>query len=128
MKLPINTGKYNPYKNHIIPKKWVVTTGSSSKIWGLIEKLGHSIEPPVPSLFTFNIKDERIDGIQGVSTNATIEIMAKNSMTSKITVQLKSKVASSTLLESEGPLLITHWGMSGPAILKLSAWVGCCFA
>ena len=85
----------------------VVATGSNPKIWKLMEQLGHTIVPPVPSLFTFNIKDSRILDLPGVSTPASIKVLNE-----------KGKVE----LESEGPLLITHWGMSGPAILKLSAW------
>ncbi|RXJ49881.1 BaiN/RdsA family NAD(P)/FAD-dependent oxidoreductase [Gelidibacter gilvus] len=84
--------------------KLVVATGSNPKIWKLIEGLGHSISPAVPSLFTFNIKDERIKDIPGV--------VAQN---------VEVKVVGSDLF-SEGPLLITHVGMSAPAILKLSAY------
>ncbi len=102
-------------------KKTLVATGSNPKIWKVLEKLGHTIVAPVPSLFTFNIKDPRIEDIQGVSTMAAIEISAKNWDTTS-NPNLKSKVVPKTLLTSEGPLLITHWGMSGPAILKLSAW------
>jgi hypothetical protein len=58
---------------------------------------------PVPSLFTFNIKDKRIKELPGVSAQVSIKV-------------------KDTKLTSTGPLLITHWGMSGPAILKLSAW------
>lgn len=82
----------------------VYTTGSSKQGWKLLDKLNHTIISPVPSLFTFNIKDERIINLPGVSVpNAT--------------VQLKN-----TSLEASGPLLITHWGLSGPAVLKLSAF------
>ncbi|HET8838105.1 MAG TPA: NAD(P)/FAD-dependent oxidoreductase [Flavobacteriaceae bacterium] len=81
----------------------VLATGSNPKIWNLLENLGHTIVPPVPSLFTFNIKDRRIENLPGISTLASVEIIG-------------------TKLQSEGPLLITHWGMSGPGILKLSAW------
>ena len=81
----------------------VIATGSNPKIWNLLEQLGHQIVPPVPSLFTFNIKDNRIKDLPGVSTAASVSIVGEK-------------------LETEGPLLITHWGMSGPAILKLSAW------
>lgn len=88
-------------------EKIVVATGSNPKIWKLLEGLGHSIIPAVPSLFTFNIKDSRILDLPGLSTNASVKVLDG-----------KKK----TLLESSGPLLITHWGMSGPAILKLSAW------
>jgi len=84
--------------------KLLVTTGSNTKIWKILKDLGHGIIHPVPSLFTFNIKDQRIKDIPGV--------VAQN-------VQIK---VIDTNLESEGPLLITHWGMSAPAILKLSAF------
>ncbi len=87
--------------------KIVVATGSNPKIWQLLEGLGHAVVPAVPSLFTFNIKDFRISDLPGLSTDASVEVLDG-----------KGK----TVLESNGPLLITHWGMSGPAILKLSAW------
>ena len=82
----------------------VVTAGSSTKIWKMLSTLDHTIIPPVPSLFTFNTKDERIADIPGV--------VAQN-------VQISVK---GTNLESFGPLLVTHWGLSAPAILKLSAY------
>lgn len=88
-------------------KSLVVATGSNPKIWKLLEHLGHTIIPPVASLFTFNIKDGRILDLPGIATNVSVKVMND-----------KGKI----VLESEGPLLITHWGMSGPAILKLSAW------
>jgi predicted Rossmann fold flavoprotein len=85
-------------------KKLVVATGSNPKIWKLLETLGHTITPPVPSLFTFNIKDDRLTEIPGVvAQGVEIEVI-------------------DTQLFSEGPLLITHWGMSAPSILKLSAF------
>jgi len=84
--------------------KLMVAPGSSKAIWDQLKKLGHKIVPPVPSLFTFNIKDPRIKGLSGISLpNATVQIAASD-------------------LEASGPLLITHWGLSGPAILRLSAW------
>ena len=87
-----------------IANKLVITSGSNPKIWDLISNLGHKIIDPVPSLFTFNINDDRIKEIPGVSVpNATVKL-------------LDSK------FESSGPVLITHWGLSGPAILKLSAF------
>lgn len=103
-------------------KKLLIATGSNPKIWKMLENLGHSVEAPVPSLFTFNIKDDRIKGIPGLSTYANVEVMAKKIFQPKITIKLKTKVSDKVLLSSEGPVLITHWGMSGPAILKLSAW------
>lgn len=84
-------------------EKVMLTTGSNSKIWNMLEKMGHTIVPAVPSLFTFNIKDKRIEDLAGIATDAEVKILDQK-------------------LESSGPLLITHWGMSGPAILKLSAW------
>ncbi|NML72441.1 NAD(P)/FAD-dependent oxidoreductase [Chryseobacterium sp. RP-3-3] len=82
----------------------VYTTGSSPKSLKIIENLGHKIIDLVPSLFTFNIKDELLQDIPGTSfENAEISIPA-----------LKT--------EESGPLLITHWGLSGPAVLKISAW------
>ena len=83
--------------------KLVLSTGSNPKMWEMITGLGHSIVEPVPSLFTFNITDKRIKDLPGVSALATVKV--KN-----------------TKLEATGPLLVTHWGMSGPGILKLSAW------
>ena len=85
-------------------EKLIIATGSNPKIWKLMEQIGHSISPPVPSLFTFNITDNRIKDIPGVVIEA-VEIKVLNSS-----------------LSSSGPLLITHWGMSAPAILKLSAF------
>jgi predicted Rossmann fold flavoprotein len=84
-------------------KKLIMTTGSNPKIWEMLENIGHSIISPVPSLFTFNIKDNRIVALMGISAFANVKV--KN-----------------TKLEASGPLLITHWGMSGPGILRLSAW------
>ena len=103
-------------------KKVVVATGSNPKIWKLLENLGHSLVPAVPSLFTFNCKDERISGIPGVSTMAEVEVFENQVYQSKVTTKLKSNSSKSAVLTSDGPLLITHWGLSGPAILKLSAW------
>ncbi len=108
----------NTYK----AKKILVATGSNPKIWELIKQMGHTIITPVPSLFTFNIKDERITGIQGVSTNARIEIMPPKVNSGKFKAALKKYAIQTSDLESEGALLITHWGMSGPGILRLSAW------
>jgi hypothetical protein len=85
-------------------EKLLIATGSNPKIWNLLENLGHTISQPVPSLFTFNINDERIKDIPGV-----------------VALNVEVKVVG-TDLWSEGPLLITHVGMSAPAILKLSAF------
>ena len=84
-------------------QKLILTTGSNPKIWEMVATIGHTIINAVPSLFTFNIKDNRIKDLMGLSAFASVKV--KN-----------------TKLESSGPLLITHWGMSGPGILRLSAW------
>lgn len=82
----------------------VMAAGSSKKAWELSTSLSHQIVTPVPSLFTFNIKDTRIKDLLGIAVpNATVKLIDTN-------------------LEASGPVLITHWGMSGPAILKLSAF------
>ncbi|MEM9001654.1 MAG: NAD(P)/FAD-dependent oxidoreductase [Bacteroidota bacterium] len=107
---------------HYHAKKLLIATGSNPKVWQLLATLGHVIVPPVPSLFTFNVDDKRIKNIQGISTHAEVEIPQKKHYDSQITITLKSKVVKEPVLFSEGPVLITHWGLSGPAILKLSAW------
>lgn len=84
-------------------QKLIMTTGSNPKIWEMLQNIGHTIVPPVPSLFTFNIKDARIKDLMGISAVATVKVKG-------------------TKLEASGPTLITHWGMSGPGILRLSAW------
>ena len=103
-------------------EKLVVATGSNPKVWKLLENMGQTIVPAVPSLFTFNCKDQRIAGIPGVSTLAQVEVFQNQVYNSKVTTRLKSKKSKLPILTSDGPLLITHWGLSGPAILKLSAW------
>jgi predicted Rossmann fold flavoprotein len=86
--------------------KVIVTTGGSPKRNNLewLEKLGHKIEEPVPSLFTFNMPMESVRELMGIVVEKTL-----------VNIQ-------GTKLKADGPLLITHWGMSGPAILKLSAF------
>ena len=99
----------NGYKIHTTDQNYfadyvVFSTGSSPKAFKILEKLGHQIITPVPSLFTFNIKNEILKDLMGTSFQyVNIEIPKLN-------------------LEESGSLLITHWGLSGPAILKLSAW------
>ncbi len=100
----------------------LLATGSNTKMWNVLAGLGHTIIEPVPSLFTFNINDDRIKGIQGISTEARVEVLSKKLPGKAITVKLKSKSELSAKLVAQGPLLVTHWGFSGPAILKLSAW------
>lgn len=82
----------------------IVTAGSSPLIWNIITLLGHSIISPVPSLFTFKIKDKSLNELAGISLPKAI---------------IKIKGLKYT---TEGPVLVTHWGLSGPAILKMSAF------
>jgi len=85
-------------------KKLMIATGSNPKIWQMLQSLGHNISPAVPSLFTFDIDDPRLKDIPGVvAKDVAVEVMG-------------------TSLHSEGPLLITHSGLSAPSILKLSAF------
>lgn len=82
----------------------LLATGSNPAGFKWAKELGNSVEQPVPSLFTFNISDSRIQDLGGISVpNAKVKLPGAK-------------------LEQSGPLLITHWGLSGPAVLKLSAW------
>ena len=75
-----------------------------STMFDWIRQLGHSIEEPVPSLFTFNIPQHPVTALMGVSVpDAQVKIQGSR-------------------LQERGPLLITHWGLSGPVVLRLSAW------
>ena len=91
-------------QGEFISDKLVMATGSNPKIWKLLESLGHTLIKAVPSLFTFNINDARIEDIPGVVVpDVYVRVIGID-------------------LWSEGPLLITHWGLSAPSILKLSAF------
>ena len=95
---------HNETREHF--DKVIIATGGSPKESGTywLRQLGLSISPPVPSLFTFNIPGDQVKTLMGlVVENATVRIQG-------------------TKLKYSGPVLITHWGMSGPAVLKLSAW------
>jgi predicted flavoprotein YhiN len=84
----------------------VIASGGYSKPsqFNWLQQLGHSIAEPVPSLFTFNMPGNAITQLMGVSVpEAHVKIAGTN-------------------LSAQGPLLITHWGLSGPAVLRLSAW------
>ncbi|MCC1483114.1 BaiN/RdsA family NAD(P)/FAD-dependent oxidoreductase [Winogradskyella immobilis] len=101
-----NTSGFNIETTQSVFKsdKVIIATGSSPKLWKLLETIGHSIVPPVPSLFTFNCDDKRIKAIPGVvAKQVTVKVLGTN-------------------LISKGPLLITHVGFSAPSILKLSAF------
>ncbi|MCW7505001.1 BaiN/RdsA family NAD(P)/FAD-dependent oxidoreductase [Leptospira paudalimensis] len=82
----------------------VLATGSNRKVWSMIEKLGHSIVNPVPSLFTLTLENTDLMELTGlVVPNTEIKILPKGK-------------------PQKGPILITHWGLSGPCALRLSAW------
>ena len=84
----------------------LVATGGQPKSAGYdwLRALGHTVAEPVPSLFTFNVPDSPLSGLMGVSVPQARVVLAGEK------------------LQYEGPLLVTHWGVSGPAVLKLSAW------
>lgn len=103
-------------------KSVLITTGGNVKMWHILSRMGYNIIEPVPSLFSFNIEDERISGLQGISVNARVTIRKKSFIATGTSISLKSKLSSIKHFSTEGPVLITHWGLSGPAILKLSAW------
>lgn len=84
----------------------LIATGSNPNGYQFARSLGHSVIDPVPSLFTFNIRDDRLTDLAGVSVDP---------------VRLRLQVGEAKF-EQTGALLITHWGVSGPAVLKLSAW------
>jgi predicted Rossmann fold flavoprotein len=87
-------------------ERLLVATGGnkSSAGFAIAAHFGHTIEPLVPSLFTFHIADARLKEIPGVA------------------VEEAATSVPGTTLKERGPLLVTHWGLSGPAVLKLSAW------
>lgn len=88
-----------------IADRVILTTGSSRAGYALAESLGHSIVPPIPSLFTIKINDPELLGLAGVSV-----------------ADVGLKVTGAKSNAQRGPLLVTHWGFSGPAMIKLSAW------
>jgi predicted Rossmann fold flavoprotein len=88
----------------IVADKIIVAAGSSQQMWNILKSLHHTVVPPVPSLFTFNVSDKRIEGLPGIAV-PNAEVLIK-----------------STSHKQTGALLITHWGFSAPATLKLSAW------
>ena len=85
----------------------MIATGSGPQGYKLAESLGHTIVPCVPSLFTFKVKDARLSDLAGVSFES---------------VRLELDTGAKKRLTQTGPMLITHWGLSGPSVLKLSAW------
>ena len=104
---PVNNNiLLNINKENLIFDKVIIASGGSSKLNGLdfLNKLNYKIVNPLPSLFTFNMPNNSITKLMGLSINNVIVSIKKSK------------------LKENGSLLITHWGMSGPAILKLSAW------
>ncbi|GAB4138418.1 MAG: NAD(P)/FAD-dependent oxidoreductase [Cyanobacteria bacterium J069] len=89
----------------------LLATGSSPQGYRIAQSLGHTLAPPVPSLFTFNVPEPALRELAGVSVEPA-----------QVTVKLPNQKPGQKPLSQTGPLLITHWGLSGPAVLKLSAW------
>ncbi|CAI9109619.1 OLC1v1009469C1 [Oldenlandia corymbosa var. corymbosa] len=89
----------------------LIASGSSRQGYSLAAQLGHSIVDPVPSLFTFKIGDTQLTELSGVAFT-------------KVKAKLKLEASKNNIrqLTQVGPMLITHWGLSGPVVLKLSAW------
>ncbi|PZD79608.1 NAD(P)/FAD-dependent oxidoreductase [Mesonia sp. K7] len=99
-----NSWQIETKNNFFCCQQLVIASGSNPKIWNFLqENLNQPIVEPVPSLFTFNTKEKLIEGLAGISTHVNVKVL-------------------DTDLEENGPLLITHWGFSGPSILRLSAW------
>ncbi len=90
----------------VLCDRLLLATGGNQTNAGfqIARHFGHTIEPPVPSLFTFHVEDPRLKELSGVSVDEAVTAVR------------------GTALKERGPLLVTHWGLSGPAILKLSAW------
>ncbi|WP_167855585.1 BaiN/RdsA family NAD(P)/FAD-dependent oxidoreductase [Hymenobacter fodinae] len=108
---PLPTGGFRltltgPHAQTLEVARLLIATGGAPKAdqYAWLRQLGHSIQEPVPSLFTFNVPDSPLRELPGVSVP-----------------QARVRVAGEKL-EYEGPVLVTHWGLSGPAVLKLSAW------
>ncbi|MDF9828204.1 putative Rossmann fold flavoprotein [Ereboglobus sp. PH5-10] len=101
--LALSTGETLPCDRLLIATGGGAKSGAALTI---AEKLGHAIEPPVPSLFTFNIDDPRLRDLAGFAVPRAATAIP----------------GSTPKLRETGPMIITHWGLSGPAILKISAW------
>ena len=95
-------------KQTYIARNVVFTTGSNPKIWQLLANLGHTIIAPVPSLFTFHTSTQWTKELSGIAVNASVRLLSKEGKSLKIT--------------ETAPLLFTHTGFSGPAVLRASAW------
>jgi len=95
------------FQSPILAQRVLLATGSSPAGFRLGVALGHTLVPPVPSLFTFKVADSALTALAGVSVESA---------------ELTLRVEGEPALKQQGPLLITHWGLSGPAVLKLSAY------
>ncbi|MBR4924986.1 MAG: NAD(P)/FAD-dependent oxidoreductase [Prevotella sp.] len=97
---------FNDNNKQIEAERVIITTGGHPKHFSFeyLAQLGHEISAPIPSLFTFNINDKALRNLMGtVVENATISVVGEK-------------------MRANGPILITHWGLSGPAVLKLSSY------
>jgi len=95
-------------ENQFKSKFCIVASGSSAGVWAILSSLGHHIVPAVPSLFSFHIKDPKFQALSGISCQeVAVSILSQN---------------KKDHIQTSGPILITHQGVSGPAVLKLSAW------
>lgn len=99
----------------LVSDRLLLATGSNPQGYKIAQHLGHTLIPSAPSLFTFNISDRRLDELAGVS----LETVKLRLVIPEIH---QTETTKKTTLEQTGALLITHWGISGPAVLKLSAW------
>ncbi|XP_027358046.1 uncharacterized protein LOC113867159 [Abrus precatorius] len=99
------------HAEHVEADYLLIASGSSRQGYTLASQLGHSIVDPVPSLFTFKIEDLRLRELSGVTFPKV-----------KVRLKLDSVQRNIPQLTQVGPMLVTHWGLSGPVILRLSAW------
>jgi predicted Rossmann fold flavoprotein len=100
-------------KGEMTARSILWATGGQRGAWKILEKLGHTIVEPVPSLFSFKLDPHLWSGLEGSALpNARVQI----------------QFGDSESIQAEGPVLVTHWGLSGPAILRLSAWGARAFA
>ncbi|KAG7611277.1 3-Dehydro-bile acid delta4-6-reductase-like [Arabidopsis suecica] len=111
-KFLVKVGKQSADTSESIEATYLlIATGSSQKGHSLATKFGHSIVDPVPSLFTFKINDPLLTELAGISFS---KVQAK--------LKLDNPCPDLSNLVQIGPMLVTHWGLSGPVILRLSAW------
>ncbi len=112
--LTLENKSHQSLSTQLIKSNYIfLATGSHPSGYKLAVNLGHKIINPVPSLFTLQVKDTQLHELAGISvSNALVHLQVPNNI----------KVNRDAKLEQKGIILITHWGLSGPAILKLSAW------